>query len=188
MKIVAFTGSPRKDGNTETLVKEILSGAQANEADIVHYDLAKMDIAPCVACMSCKKNDGCSQKDDMLPLLDEILSADAVIIGSPVYMWQMSAQTKLFTDRLFALLNTDYSVKFKPGLPLVLAYTQGQPDTKAFQSYFEHNAGMFKFMQFNVIDTIVAGGCSSKTSVSQMTDVMTKAKDLGRNLTKSVSC
>ncbi len=182
MKIVAFTGSPRKGGNTETLVKEILAGAKTKEAEIVHYDLARMDIAPCVACMSCKTKDGCAQKDDMLPLLDEILSADAVVIGSPVYMWQMSAQTKLFTDRLFALLNPDYSVKYRSGLPLVLAYTQGQPDTKAFQNYFDHNAGMFKFMQFNVIDTIVAGGCSSKTSVSQMNDVMERANELGRKL------
>ncbi len=165
MKILALTGSPRKDGNTERLVKAIIAGAQGNGAEVNYYDLSQLNISGCKACMYCKSNDGCAVKDDMLPLLQEILTADAVILGSPVYMWQMSAQTKLFVDRLFAMLNPDYSVKFKAGLPLVLVYTQGQPDPKAFAGYFDMNAKMFEFLKFKVVDTLVCGGCRDKKDV-----------------------
>ncbi|MBF0243282.1 MAG: flavodoxin family protein, partial [Desulfamplus sp.] len=113
----------------------------------------------------------------------EILTADAVILGSPVYMWQFSAQTKLFVDRLFAMLNPDYSVKFKSGLPLVLVYTQGQPDVKAFAGYFDMNAKMFEFLKFKVIDTLVCGGCRNKEDVEKNEAIIAKAKEMGEYLT-----
>ncbi|MBF0388861.1 MAG: flavodoxin family protein [Desulfamplus sp.] len=183
MKILALTGSPRKDGNTERLVKAIIAGAQGKGAEVNYYDLSQLNIAGCKACMYCKSNDGCAVKDDMLPLLQEILTADAVILGSPVYMWQFSAQTKLFVDRLFAMLNPDYSVKFKSGLPLVLVYTQGQPDVKAFAGYFDMNAKMFEFLQFKVVDTLVCGGCRNKEDVEKNEAIIAKAKEMGEYLT-----
>lgn len=184
MKILAVTGSPRNGGNTETLVKEIITAAVNNGAEVNYYDLSKLNISDCKACMHCKSNDGCAVKDDMLPLLDEILACDAVIIGSPVYMWQMSAQTKLFVDRLYALLNPDFSVKFKAGLPLVLVYTQGNPDINTFSQYFDITAKMFEFLKFKVINTLVSGGCRSKKDVTNDQSALTKAKEIGEHLAR----
>lgn len=183
MKILALTGSPRKGGNTETLVKAIIAGAESKGATVNYYDLSQLNISGCKACMYCKSNDGCAVKDDMLPLLEQILTADAVILGSPVYMWQMSAQTKLFVDRLYALLNPDYTMKFKPGLPLVLAYTQGQPDINKFAGYFDATAKMFEFLKFKVVNTLVSGGCRDKKDAEKNQDVMSKAKETGEYLT-----
>ena len=62
MKILALTGSTRKGGNTETLVREMVAGAESKGADVKYYDLSKMSIAGCRACMYCKSNDGCAEK------------------------------------------------------------------------------------------------------------------------------
>ncbi|MBF0376873.1 MAG: flavodoxin family protein [Desulfamplus sp.] len=183
MKILALTGSPRKDGNTETVVKAIIAGAESKGTTVNYYDLSKLNISGCKACMYCKTNDGCAVKDDMLPLLEEVLTADAVILGSPVYMWQMTAQTKLFVDRLFALLNPDYTMKFKEGLPLVLVYTQGQPNINAFSGYFDMTAKMFEFLQFKVVNTLVCGNCRDKKDAEKNETVIAKAKEIGEYLT-----
>ncbi|BDZ70449.1 flavodoxin family protein [Methanobacterium petrolearium] len=101
MKVVGFTGSPRKNSNTEILVKEALKGAGAAGADTAIFNLNQMSIKPCQACMHCKSHEGeCDIRDDMQIIYNEIQDADAFILGSPVYMWQMTAQAKLFTDRL----------------------------------------------------------------------------------------
>jgi multimeric flavodoxin WrbA len=71
-----------------------------------------MNIAPCKACQHCKENEGkCATQDDMQIAYKQIQEADAFILGSPVYMWQMSAQTKLFTDRLYANFMTGFPEK-----------------------------------------------------------------------------
>ena len=104
MKILGFVGSPREGGNTEILVKEVLKGADESGAETEIVYLNKLDIKPCQACMHCKSNNGeCATDDDMQTIYNQLKESDAVVLGSPIYMWQMSAQTKLFTDRLYAV-------------------------------------------------------------------------------------
>jgi multimeric flavodoxin WrbA len=182
MRIVGFMGSPRQKHNTAVLVGEVLQGAKEQGADIQVYDLNELNISGCQACMTCKSEDACALDDDMGRLYEEVLQADGVVIGSPVYMWQMSAQTKLFVDRLFAMLRPDFSTRFKRGLPLVLVYTQGQPDREAFQSYFDHTRKMFEFLGFEVKETLVAAGTRAKDDVVQQGEVMDQAKQVGRSL------
>ena len=84
----------------------MLKGAQAQGAETEIFNLNQMDIAPCQACMHCKENQGeCATDDDMQEVYAKLREADAFVLGSPVYMWQMSAQAKLFTDRLYPLQN-----------------------------------------------------------------------------------
>jgi len=182
MRIIGCIGSPRRGHNTEALVKQILAGAAEKGAETRDYNLNELDIRGCQACMTCKSEDACAVKDDMSALYDEILVADGLVIGSPVYMWQMSAQTKTFVDRLFALLKPDFSTRFKRGLPLVLAFTQGQPDREAFQDYFEQTRRMFEFLGFEVKDSIVAGGTMAKDDLAGQTEIMDRARETGRRL------
>ncbi len=59
MKILGIDGSPRKNGNTEKLVKTILQGAEANGAETRHYKVARMNISPCPGCMDCRESGIC---------------------------------------------------------------------------------------------------------------------------------
>ncbi|MCK7474223.1 MAG: flavodoxin family protein [Rhodopseudomonas palustris] len=109
MKVLAFSGSPRENGNTDRLALAVLEGAKAAGAKTTLYRLNEMNIRGRQACNACRKKFECAVKDDMTALYGEMVTADAVILASPVYMFQMTGQTKLFVDRLFPLLESDFT-------------------------------------------------------------------------------
>ena len=120
----------------------------------------------------------------MQTLYNEINQADAIVLGSPIYMWQMTAQTKLFIDRLYALLGPDLLPKHG-GKDMVLVFAQGAEDPNMFKSYIEHTANMFKSGKLQVRDIVVASGVGAKGDVKQQENMMTKAKNIGQELVKS---
>ena len=183
MKILGIDGSPRENGNTETLVKAILQGAEANGAETRHYKVAGMNISPCLGCMDCRESGICIHEDDMTPLYDEIQSSDAMVIGSPVYMWQVSAQTKTFLDRLVLFVKPDFSTRLNGPKGLVLAFTQGNPDVHAFKTYFDYLENLFSFLHYDVKGTIVAAGTKQENDILQKADVLERAREIGMSLT-----
>ena len=103
-KIIGIHGSPHKDGNTATVVREILAGAAEQGAAPQLFQLHQMQIKPCQACYYCKQHAGeCALKDDMQTLHAALAEADAFVLGAPVYMWQMNAQTNALKPDLVAL-------------------------------------------------------------------------------------
>ena len=183
MKILGIDGSPRENGNTEKLVKAILQGAEANGAETRHYKVAGMNISPCLGCMDCRESGICIHEDDMTPLYDEIQSSDAMVIGSPVYMWQVSAQTKTFLDRLVLFIKPDFSSRLNGPKGLVLAFTQGNPDVHAFKTYFDYLENLFSFLHYDVKGTIVAAGTKQENDILQKADVLERAREIGTSLT-----
>lgn len=103
VKVLALTGSPRKGGNTETLVAAIMAGAVQAGAVGETVRLADLKISPCIGCGGCQKTGRCVILDDMQGLYDRLDSAQVIIIASPIYFYGLTAQTKLFIDRLQAL-------------------------------------------------------------------------------------
>lgn len=103
MNILLLNGSPRLRGNTTLLLEEFSRGAADAGHRIESVRLDGLRIAPCRGCYACRSNGGvCVQKDDQAALLDRLRAADLLVLGTPVYFWGMSAQTKLFIDRLYA--------------------------------------------------------------------------------------
>ena len=182
MKVLGLIGSPRVDGNTTKLVNAILEGAAENGAETKVYNLSVLDINPCKGCMTCKIDGKCVVDDDMQQLYDEIQAADAVVLGSPLYMWEVTAQTKLFIDRLVAFLNPDFSTRLNLPKKLVLAFTQGNPDLNTFKQYFDYMEGLFSFMQFDVQGSIVAAGTYNPEDILQQPEILAKAKERGKGL------
>ncbi|MDD5170145.1 MAG: flavodoxin family protein [Syntrophales bacterium] len=190
MKVIGFVGSPRKKGNTTTIVNEVLRGAQEAGAETKVFNLNQLNIKGCQACYKCMTPEGrCAQKDDMAALYDEIYSADAVVIGTPVYMFQVTGQTKIFTDRLFALM---YLKDGKPGAfrnkltgkKAVAVYSQGQPDTSLFTSSFDLHEGVLAFVGLPVKERIVAGGMRAEDAAKGNQAILEKAYAAGAALTK----
>jgi multimeric flavodoxin WrbA len=190
MKVVGFVGSPRKKGNTTTIVNEVLRGAQEAGAETKVFNLNQLNIKGCQACYKCQTPEGrCVQKDDMAALYDEIYSADAVVVGTPIYMFQITGQTKIFVDRLFAFL---YQKDGQPGAfrnklkgkKTVTVYAQGQPDTSLFTSSFDLNEGVLGFLGFKVQERIVAGGMATEEAAKGNQAVLDKAYAAGVSLTQ----
>jgi multimeric flavodoxin WrbA len=96
MKVIAFRGSPRRGGNTETLLKEALKGAGV-EARV--FDLNEMQIKPCQHCGGCEDTGACIIPDDMEQVSSAIREADRIILATPVFFSGVSAQVKAMIDR-----------------------------------------------------------------------------------------
>jgi len=110
--IVILSGSPRKEGNTERLAAAFIDGAKTAGKNVSVFRVADMKIGGCVGCEHCFKEKGvCVQKDDMPPVLEALKTADALVLVSPVYYFDMTAQLKLAIDRTFALLSVGTPIK-----------------------------------------------------------------------------
>ena len=168
MKIIGISASPHKEGNTAWTVDKILEGAREHGAETESWYFSDLDIKPCRGCWGCKKGDkGCVVNDDMQKLYDAIVPADTIILGSPVYMGQMSAQAKIFTDRLFACSSPRFSPYFKESgakKKLILVFTQGNPDSGKFQVYFDYTKSMFQMLEFDVAGIHVVAGLRSEAA------------------------
>jgi multimeric flavodoxin WrbA len=184
MKITGFIASPRKKGNTAWIVNKILEGAKEQGAETQAWYCGDLDIKPCQGCLSCVRSDRCTINDDMQKLYDALGHADALILGSPVYMGQMSAQAKIFTDRLFAQITPRFSPHFKEknaGKKLVLIFTQGNPDSDMFQVYFDYTKSMFQLLEFDVQGVHVVAGMREE-SANERKELHSAMKDVGASL------
>lgn len=151
VKIVGIHGSPRPQGNSTVLVDAVLEGAKEKGTEVQSFNLNALNIKGCQACGACHKNKDifCVQKDDMERIYEAIADADAVIIGSPIYMAQMSAQTMLFLNRLYAFMYTTQDGKshFKIGPKrVVTVYSQGAPMAGHYVPYFDMSDASFGMM------------------------------------------
>ena len=180
MKVVGISGSPRTGGNSDVMVNFVLDGAKLSGAETKFFNVAKLNIKGCQACMYCRTKDGCAIKDDMIDILKEIEGADALVVASPVYMFQMTAQTKTFMDRLYPFLKPDYSSKVK--IPTVLIFSQGNANVGAFQSYFEHVANAYSLLGFPVKEILVEGNAGGKGIVASRDGLELKLQSIGQAL------
>jgi multimeric flavodoxin WrbA len=103
VKILAISCSPRPQGNTVTMLKEALRGAQQEGGEVELYSVSGKDLQPCDGCWTCTKTGICHVQDDMQELYDKMLTADGIIFGTPIYFYGMAAQMKIIIDRSHAL-------------------------------------------------------------------------------------
>ena len=107
MKVIGINASPRKNANTQTLVEAVLNGAARKGAQTRLVNLRELNIHGCLGCEGCKKQLGhCVQKDDLSPLLRDLTEYDAIVLGTPVYWFHVSAQFKMLVDRLYSFLES----------------------------------------------------------------------------------
>jgi multimeric flavodoxin WrbA len=178
IKVLGLVGSPNINGNTAKLVNAILEGAAENGAEKVIYNLGSLNIKGCDACCKCQESGCCPIDDDMQEIYQQIQTADMIVLGSPVYMWQMTAQTKLLIDRMTAFLKPNFSSRLD-NKKLILVFSQGSPDRDAFKPYFKYTAGLLYYLGFDVLDTVIAAG-TDKLEVSFRPRLLEKARALGK--------
>lgn len=108
MKVLCLLGSPRKDGNTAALLNSLIMGLNENsKADVESIYLHGLKISPCSSCDACHilPDAQCAIKDDMQYLYPKVEKADIIVFATPIYWWNVSAQVKLFIDRLYGAHN-----------------------------------------------------------------------------------
>ena len=104
-KIYAVNGSPRKNGNTAQLLQKALDGAADAGAEVKLIQLADLNFSGCISCFACKKLEnparGCILKDDLAEILNGLVEADGIIMGSPIYFGAETGLYRNFLERLF---------------------------------------------------------------------------------------
>lgn len=110
-KVIFINGSPRKNFNTAKLLKEAQKGAESVGAETEFFNLYDINFKGCLSCFACKRkgnntNCVCAIKDDLRPVLEKCINADAVIMGSPVYFSYPTGEFRSFLERLLFPVHT----------------------------------------------------------------------------------
>jgi multimeric flavodoxin WrbA len=177
MKILALSFSPRKGGNTETLLNEALKGARQEGAGIELYSTIDKDIKACDSCGTCQKAGKCHIQDDMQDLYDKLLEADGIIFGTPIYFYNMTAQAKTVIDRTLALGGPERSMSNKVGGVIAVAGSLGLIDAVKDLYFYMVTRQMLPA-------NFVAAYGVSRGDVANMEKTMKAALDLGRQIVK----
>jgi multimeric flavodoxin WrbA len=152
MRVLGISGSPRRGKTTDRLVKEVLSTVGC-ESEFI--SLAGKKIAPCRACLACVKDNTCKINDDMGPLRNKILAADALVIGAPNYFSALNALSHCFLERLCQFRHRD--CRSLADKYAVIVSTGGiQPEVPA--AMIEK---MLTYYQIHHVGTVSAQGAAS---------------------------
>lgn len=176
MKILVITGSPRKNGNSNTLVDNFIRGAEETGHNVVRFDSAFKNVHPCVACNKCGMNGQCVFKDDFEFIRNNIVDADAVVFASPMYYFGISAQIKAVIDRFYAI-NGQIHVPKKA----VLIMTYADTSAKEAQPIINHYETLLNYLGWSDAGKVIASGVWTEGDVSH-TRYPKQAYELGKNI------
>ena len=145
MKTLIIFGSPRKDGNTASLLKPFMEELKDLGADLMYVDVYEMDIAGCRACLACQDNKGkicCAIPDDMQRIYPLAAAADLIVFAAPIYIWSAPAPVKAVIDRLVYASckyygGDPYGPSLMEGKRCAIITTCGYPVEKAADLYAE---------------------------------------------------
>ena len=182
-KILVLLGSPRKKGNSAALANQIIAGAESAGATTEKIFLHRKSISPCQACYACQRPDskGCAIDDEMQPIYGKLIEADGWVIASPVYWFSMSAQTKLFLDRCFALTAYKKDAFYRKRIAVAMSFG----DEDAFNSGCVNALRTFqdsaRYVGANLVG-MVYGSADKAGEITSNAGVMQQAEALGKKL------
>jgi multimeric flavodoxin WrbA len=147
MKVLGINGSPHKNGNTALMIRTVFAEIEKAGIETELYQIADHPVKPCTACRACFKNKNgfCALEGDALnDLLSRMYAADGIIMGSPVYSSDVTAQIKAVLDRCSMVLAANRGrLKHKAGAAVVAARRGGATHTLDTLTHFLHSKEMF---------------------------------------------
>ena len=126
-KLLAIYSSPRVGGNSDLLLDNFVAGVKSPNWEITRLYVRELNILPCIACGECEKSEQCPIKDDMQAIYPLLLQADAVVVATPVYFYNVPAQLKALIDRCQLFwYKRKKPVLFKPGYLIAVGGREGK--------------------------------------------------------------
>jgi multimeric flavodoxin WrbA len=187
MRVLGIYGSPRRGGNTELLLQELLRGCRDAGAEVEEIFLRELKITPCLEIYACRKDGQCPIHDDMEALYPKLAEADIVALASPIFFYGVSAQAKALIDRCQAMWAKKYLLKQaiapgKPGRRGVFLSVGGSKGSKIFDGplltmkyFFDAlDVVFYRYLLFKSID--------AKGEILEHPTAMAEAYSLGKEL------
>jgi multimeric flavodoxin WrbA len=160
-KVIAFCASPRRGGNTDILIDEALCGARDAGCETEKIMLQKIKLGYCIGCRKCKDQGYagmCTIKDDMTPLYQKIVDADAIIIGFPIYTGRECAQLSTFMDRWDCFESFKFGGKLQPGRVALVIGTWGYAYDDTYDHIIENIMVILKLHKVETVEALSACG------------------------------
>jgi multimeric flavodoxin WrbA len=188
VKIIAVAGSPRRGGNTDTLLEQAISGAKSAGAEVELVILNQLKIAPCMACDRCFKKGRCAVKDDYPAICEKTLEADAVMLAAPVTFTNISGWAKAFIDRFQCLWALKYVLNQPVPLPPggqkrrgIFLSTAGSPKTK-FDCTLSTVGSFFSTTDATFVGSMCVNAMDEKGAIAEHPELLQQAYALGVQL------
>ena len=176
MKILVITGSPRINGNSNTLVDNFIKGAKENGHNVIRFDSAFKNVHPCVACNKCGMNGNCVFNDDFNFIKENIIDSDMVVFATPMYYFGISAQLKAVIDRFYSINGKIHTYKKSA---LILTYADNSAsEAEPIKNHYEV---LLNYLGWQDCGQIIAKGVWLEGSVNN-TDYPKRAYELGKSL------
>jgi len=191
-QITAIYGSPRRKGNTTTLLKEAVAGAQEQGARVNEFVLRDEKISPCLEIYGCTQDGKCVIKDDFHKVRDSMLSSDGVMLASPIFFYTVSAHTKIFMDRCQSLWVKKYWIEGIPfnqwqtkrkGLFISAGATQGK---KLFDGALLTVKYFFDVIDASLWKSLLFRGLDFEKDVHKHPQYLQEARESGAHLVMSI--
>ncbi len=186
MKVLILLGSPRKGANSDTLARLIGKSIEEGGGTVEYVYLNGLNLRPCQGCGGCEKSGICVLKDDMGPIYDAVDQSDRILLVSPVYFYGLSAQCKIFGDRMQAPWARKYLLKERfrqgegrKGYLVSTAATKGQ---KIFDCSILTTKYIYDAVDVEYGGGFVVKGVDAKKAVLNLQNEMNRATQFGKDI------
>lgn len=170
MRILTIMGSPRKNGNTDTVLGWLEDELKKQGHEVDRVNVAGKKIGGCLSCYKCQGPDmqfECVQRDDATEILDKLKTVDAIVVGTPLYCWSFTSQLKPLIDRMLSQSKnymTPEHISSTEGKPMALVVTCAGPIEDNADLLPQIFGRIVRFLKGNLVDTLVVPGCTDKPS------------------------
>jgi len=191
--IVAIYGSPRRKGNTATLLKKAIEGARDSGAEVEEIVLRDLKISPCLEIYGCMQAGECAIKDDFQIVRDKILASQGLILASPVFFYAVSSHTKILMDRFQSLWVKKYWVDKTPkdqqiikrkGLFISVGATKGK---KLFDGMLLSVKYFFDVLDMELWKTLLYRQLDFQEDVLKHPEYLEEAFRAGKDFTSAIN-
>jgi multimeric flavodoxin WrbA len=187
LRVLGIAGSPRRGGNTDLLLAEVMEGAASKGAETKTIVLNKIKITPCQHCDACFEAGVCKIKDDMQKVYKELERADRIVLASPVHFMGVTAQTKAMIDRCQALWARKYILKKPPlgdrrerkGLFIAVG---GMKLANLFEPSLATVKALFKVLDIEYAGDLLFPGVDEKGAIKNHPEALKQAFEAGQKL------
>lgn len=189
--LLAIASSPRRGGNSDTLLKEFCRAAEEAGWTVDFVRINSLKFRTCQACDACAKDGLCIIKDDMQQMYPKLLAADALVMATPITFGTINAQMKMFIDRFQCWWNAKYTLKKpfipedakRPGFFICVAALH-------FDQYFENAIQNIKVF-FHNINFVLKGqlyfpGFDAKGAIKEDPEALKKAYEAGKEFIANI--